>query len=49
MSAKAAHVELTIETLDHHHVDRVVTALREAGYDVHVGSFTNHGNGHAAD
>ena len=42
VNAKAAHVELTIETLDHHHVDRVVTALREAGYDVHIGTFTNH-------
>ncbi|HEY8543657.1 MAG TPA: threonine ammonia-lyase [Acidimicrobiales bacterium] len=45
VSAKAAHVELTIETLDHHHVDRVVTALREAGYEVFVGTFTNHANG----
>jgi threonine dehydratase len=41
VSAKAAHVELTIETLDHHHVDRVVAAVREAGYQVFVGSFTN--------
>jgi threonine dehydratase len=45
VSAKSAHVEVTIEALDHHHVDRVVAALREAGYAVHVGSFTNHGNG----
>lgn len=45
VSAKAAHVELTIETLDHHHVERVVTALREAGYEVYVGSFTNEANG----
>jgi threonine dehydratase len=45
VSAKAAHVELTIETLDHHHVDRVVKALREAGYEVLVGTFTNHANG----
>jgi threonine dehydratase len=45
VSAKAAHVELTVETLDHTHVGRVVTALREAGYEVWVGSFTNHGNG----
>ena len=45
VSAKAAHVELTIETLDHHHVGRVVTALTEAGYAVFVGSFTNHNNG----
>ena len=42
VSAKAAHVELTIETLDHHHVDRVVKALQEADYDVFVGTFTNH-------
>lgn len=46
VSAKAAHVELTIETLDHNHADRVITALREAGYDVTLGSFTNHPNGH---
>ena len=45
VSAKAAHVELTVETLDHHHVDRVVKALREAGYEVLVGTFTNHANG----
>jgi threonine dehydratase len=45
VSAKAAHVELTIETLDHDHADRVITALREAGYEVHLGSFTNHSNG----
>jgi threonine dehydratase len=42
VSAKAAHVELTIETLDHHHADRVIAALREAGYDVTLGTFTNH-------
>jgi threonine dehydratase len=44
VSAKAAQVELTIETLDHDHADRVITALREAGYEVHLGSFTNHGH-----
>jgi threonine dehydratase len=49
VSAKSAHVEVTIETLDHHHVDRVVSSLREAGYAVHVGSFTNHGNGHGGE
>lgn len=49
VSAKSAHVEVTIETLDHDHVDRVVASLREAGYAVHVGSFTNHGNGHNHD
>jgi threonine dehydratase len=42
VSAKAVHVEVTVETLDHHHVDRVVTALREASYEVVVGTFTNH-------
>jgi threonine dehydratase len=42
VSAKAAHVELTIETLDHAHAGRVIAALREAGYDVTLGSFTNH-------
>lgn len=47
VSAKSAHVEVTIETLDHHHVDRVVTSLRQAGYAVHVGSFTGNGNGHS--
>lgn len=45
VSAKSAHIEVTIETMDHHHVGRVVSTLREAGYAVHVGSFTNHGNG----
>jgi threonine dehydratase len=45
VSAKAAHVELTIETLDHDHADRVITALREAGYDVTLGTFTNHPHG----
>jgi threonine dehydratase len=41
VSAKSAHVEVTIESLDHHHVETVVDSLREAGYAVHVGSFTN--------
>jgi threonine dehydratase len=45
VSAKAAHVELTIETLDHAHAGRVITALGEAGYEVTLGSFTNHPNG----
>jgi threonine dehydratase len=40
LSAKSAEVEVTIETLDHLHVDRVVTALEDAGYVVHVGTFT---------
>jgi threonine dehydratase len=48
VSAKAAHVELTIETLDHHHIQRVVSALGAAGYDVRVGSFTNDANDHLA-
>ncbi|MGH9212275.1 MAG: threonine ammonia-lyase [Acidimicrobiales bacterium] len=46
VSAKSAHIEVTIETMDHDHVGRVVSSLRSAGYAVHVGSFTNHGNGH---
>jgi threonine dehydratase len=41
VSAKAVHVEVTVETLDHHHVDRVVTALEAASYEVNVGTFTN--------
>jgi threonine dehydratase len=49
ISAKSAHVEVTIETLDHHHVDRVVRAMRDARYIVAVGSFTNHGNGHGTE
>jgi len=40
LSAKSAEVEVTVETLDHHHVGRVVTALEAAGYVVRVGTFT---------
>ncbi len=42
VSAKSAHVEITIEALDHHHASRVIVALREAGYVVEQSSFTNH-------
>jgi threonine dehydratase len=42
VSAKSAHVEITIEALDHHHASRVIAALREAGYVVEQSSFTNH-------
>ena len=31
---------MTIETLDHVHVDRAVAALEDAGYVVRVGTFT---------
>lgn len=42
VSAKAAHVEVTVETLDHHHVERVMKLLQAEGYDVTEGTFTNH-------
>jgi threonine dehydratase len=40
LSAKSAEIEVTVETLDHLHVDRVVAALEDAGYVVRVGTFT---------
>jgi threonine dehydratase len=40
LSARSAEIEVTVETLDHLHVDRVVTALEDAGYVVRVGTFT---------
>jgi threonine dehydratase len=40
LSAKSAEVEVTVETLDHLHVERVVAALEDAGYVVRVGTFT---------
>jgi threonine dehydratase len=40
LSAKSAEIEVTVETLDHDHVERVVTALEEAGYLVRMGTFT---------
>ena len=40
LSAKSAQIEVTVETLDHLHVDRVVAALEDAGYIVRVGTFT---------
>jgi threonine dehydratase len=40
LSARSAEVEVTVETLDHVHVERVVAALEDAGYLVRVGTFT---------
>jgi hypothetical protein len=40
VSAKSAAIEVMIETFDHAHVARVVTALDAAGYPVQVDSFT---------
>jgi threonine dehydratase len=40
LSAKSAEIEVTVETLDHQHVERVVAALEKAGYLVQVGTFT---------
>ncbi|HEX6424930.1 MAG TPA: ACT domain-containing protein, partial [Acidimicrobiales bacterium] len=40
LSAKSAEIEVTVETLDHDHVERVVTALEAAGYLVRMGTFT---------
>ena len=44
LSARSAEVEVTVETLDHQHVHRVVAALEAAGFVVRVGAFT-HGIG----
>jgi threonine dehydratase len=41
MSAKSAAIEVTIETLDHAHVERVVAALKTAGYPARVDAFTS--------
>ena len=41
LSAKSAEIEVTIETLDKHHVHRVVAALEDAGYAVSLGLFTH--------
>jgi threonine dehydratase len=41
MSAKSAEIEVTIETLDKHHVHRVVAALEDAGYTASLGRFTH--------
>jgi hypothetical protein len=41
MSAKSAEIEVTVETLDKHHVHRVVAALEDAGYTASLGSFTH--------
>jgi threonine dehydratase len=36
VSAKAAEIEITVETLDHHHLDQVVKRLQASNYVVHV-------------
>jgi hypothetical protein len=41
VSAKSAAIEVTMETLDHAHVRRVVAALESAGYPVRLDSFTS--------
>jgi threonine dehydratase len=38
VSAKAASIELTVETIDHPHLHRVVAALEAAGYPVRLDS-----------
>jgi threonine dehydratase len=39
LSARSTQIEVTVETLDLAHVDRVVAALEDAGYTVAVGRF----------
>ncbi|HET8619989.1 MAG TPA: threonine ammonia-lyase [Acidimicrobiales bacterium] len=41
LSARSAEIEVTVETLDLDHVERVVAALEKAGYAVQVGRFTH--------
>jgi threonine dehydratase len=43
VSARSAEVEVTIETLDSAHVERVVAALERRGYTVQLGSFVYYG------
>jgi threonine dehydratase len=43
LSARSAVVEITVETLDLIHADRVVAALEKAGYVVRVGRFARSG------
>jgi len=43
LSARSAVVEVTVETLDLTHAERVVAALEEAGYVVRVGRFARSG------
>jgi threonine dehydratase len=43
VSAKSASIELTIETIDHDHVRRVVAAREKAGYPVRLDSFNGKG------
>jgi threonine dehydratase len=39
VSARAAELEIVIETLDHDHVGRVAAALEAEGYSVRIGTF----------
>jgi threonine dehydratase len=39
VSARAAELEVVIETLDHEHVGRVASALEAEGYSVRIGTF----------
>jgi threonine dehydratase len=43
LSARSAVVEITVETLDLTHAERVVAALEQAGYVVRVGRFARSG------
>jgi threonine dehydratase len=43
VSAKAASIELTIETIDHAHLHRVVAALEASGYPVRLDSANGRG------
>jgi threonine dehydratase len=43
LSARSAEVEVTVETLDLTHAERVVAALEKAGYVVRVGRFASSG------
>jgi threonine dehydratase len=40
VSARSAELEVVVETLDHDHLERVAEALREAGFEVRIGTFT---------
>ncbi|HET6948971.1 MAG TPA: threonine ammonia-lyase [Acidimicrobiales bacterium] len=42
LSARSTQVEVTVETLDLAHADRVVATLRDAGYVVRVARFVTH-------
>jgi threonine dehydratase len=40
VSARSAELEVVIETLDHDHLERSADALRAAGFEVRIGTFT---------